>query len=76
MIKTIFAQETAEAAHQQWEQVTPSSACQHWQPDPNPILPEIDGFYTTPWDTTVSWYTFTPPFIQTTIAENYVGLPL
>ena len=28
------------------------SACQPWLPDPNPILPWIDGSYTTPWDTT------------------------
>lgn len=26
--------------------------CQLWLPDPNLILPWIDGFYTTPWDTT------------------------
>ena len=28
------------------------SACQHWQPDLNSILPWIDGSYTTPRDTT------------------------
>jgi len=30
------------------------SACQLWLPDPNPIpiLPWIDGSYTTSWDTT------------------------
>ncbi|MBB4151918.1 hypothetical protein GGQ90_005732 [Sphingobium scionense] len=32
------------------------SACQLWLPDPNPIpiLPWIDGSYTTSWDTTIS----------------------
>ncbi|MGE8135870.1 hypothetical protein ACQKO5_19870, partial [Novosphingobium subterraneum] len=31
---------------------TPSSACLLWLPDPNTILPRIDGSYTTPRDTT------------------------
>lgn len=36
--------------------MTQSSACQPWLPDPNPILPWIDGSYTTPCDTTDRQY--------------------
>ena len=45
------------------------NTCQLWPPDTNPILPWIDGSYTTPRDTTVKsrmapvTYEATAPFL-------------